>query len=379
MRGCGSRSGSSWASPVSVVRAASRIASPISRPAFSSTGSIRKFPRCSSRRARHVARTMFPGCSTGRKRRERPPRTRPRDRPCVNVSISTMALVSPWRLTARTIPSSFHSILRDEPVFLQTVNIGRGEFWRALPSIQQSHGAQALGILGPILANLDEQEQMHAALERLFEIEPRRLAEQLDGLAALAEDDLALAFTLDIDHLIDTDRSILALLPIFGLDRRSIGQFLMQPFIEFLARRLGGEKPERHVGDLILGIEPWAFRHRGRDLGPEFVDTAAVQGADHEGLAEREGLIEFPRQFEKRLGLDQIDLVEREEGLDAALLQALDDHHDFISESPAHIGQQDDGICFTGARPGAFDHRLVQTALRLEDARRVNKNDLACT
>jgi len=49
-----------------------------------------------------------------------------------------------------------------------------------------------------------------------------------DGGAAFAEHDLALAFALDKDRLLDTDRFVLALGPTVGLDRGLIGQFLMQ-------------------------------------------------------------------------------------------------------------------------------------------------------
>src|SRR5436309_8537302 len=100
----------------------------------------------------------------------------------------------------------------------------------------EPHPAVAVGIVSPVLAHLDEQEQMDRRRDHLGDLAPRIGADRLDGLAALAEHDFALAFTLDIDRLLDADRAILELFPLIGLDRRLIRQLLMQAQIELLAR-----------------------------------------------------------------------------------------------------------------------------------------------
>ena len=69
-----------------------------------------------------------------------------------------------------------------------------------------------------------------------------------------------------IDRLLDARRAVGQILPGFGLDRRLIGQFVVQPLEHLLARDLGGERAHRRVGDLVLGIEPRPLRHhRARD------------------------------------------------------------------------------------------------------------------
>src|SRR5471032_2474185 len=82
----------------------------------------------------------------------------------------------------------------------------------------------ALAVLGPVLAHLDEQEQMDLALQHLLELEPRAFAQALDLPAALAQHDRLLAGTLDIDDLGDLDAAVLELFPALCLDRGLIRQ-----------------------------------------------------------------------------------------------------------------------------------------------------------
>ena len=76
-----------------------------------------------------------------------------------------------------------------------------------------------LALFGPVLAHLDEQEQMDAAAEQFFQLLARQFADRLDGRAALAQHDRLLAVALDIDHLVDLHRAVLALFPFLGFDR----------------------------------------------------------------------------------------------------------------------------------------------------------------
>src|SRR5207249_9474157 len=73
----------------------------------------------------------------------------------------------------------------------------------------KSHPTVAFRILAPTLAHLDEQKQVHRSLDHVGDLPPRIGADRLNGMPALAEDDLTLAFALDVDRLLDTDRAIL--------------------------------------------------------------------------------------------------------------------------------------------------------------------------
>src|ERR1700719_5230612 len=105
----------------------------------------------------------------------------------------------------------------------------------------QAHFPIALRIVAPALAHFDKQEEVHWMLDGRGDVLARRRSDRLDRLAALAEDDFALAFALDIDGLLDAHGAVAQLLPDFGFDRRLIGQFLVQPQKEFLAGDLSGK------------------------------------------------------------------------------------------------------------------------------------------
>src|SRR5215207_7507880 len=120
------------------------------------------------------------------------------------------------------------------------VTLGLREARGSTPRELQPHLAVALRIVAPVLAHLDEQEEVDLGLGDLGDVAARRLADRLDGLAALAKHDLPLAFALDEDRLLDAHRAVLARLPLVGFDRRAVGQFLLQPLVDLLARDLGG-------------------------------------------------------------------------------------------------------------------------------------------
>src|SRR5450631_3526940 len=120
-----------------------------------------------------------------------------------------MALASPWRLTPSTMASSTHCIKPDSCL----PRLGRLLSGKLEPDL-----AVTFRVVPPALAHLDEQEQMHRMLDDVGDLAPRFRTDRLDGLAALAQHDLALAHALDEDRLLDTHRAVLEFLPRIGLD-----------------------------------------------------------------------------------------------------------------------------------------------------------------
>ena len=90
-------------------------------------------------------------------------------------------------------------------------------------------------------------------------------ADRLDGGAALAEHDLALALALDIDRLLDAHRAVLAV-PSTVRSRPWTGTAVPGAGAEeLLAGDLGRKLAQRRVGNLVFGIVPRSRRHvRGK-------------------------------------------------------------------------------------------------------------------
>src|ERR1700741_118596 len=82
----------------------------------------------------------------------------------------------------------------------------------------QTHGAIALRIFSPAFTHLHKQEEMHLGLNDPGNLLAGRFADGLDGLPSFAEHDLALAFALDINGLLDADVTGAQFLPDLGLD-----------------------------------------------------------------------------------------------------------------------------------------------------------------
>src|SRR5450631_2127944 len=118
----------------------------------------------------------------------------------------------------------------------------------------KTHFTVAVGVVAPVFAHLHEQEQVHWYADDLGDFFPRVSADRLDGSAALAEHDLALAFALDKNRLLDADGFVLALGPAVGLDGGLIRQFLVQLAEDFFAGDFRRQMPQRRVRHLIFGI-----------------------------------------------------------------------------------------------------------------------------
>src|SRR5260370_13845159 len=179
------------------------------------------------------ARRSRPATGSGR----RPSRLRPRS----SIPSSARSASGPGtRPTARRAPAT-------DPAALQTTarfwvpSSGRQLFFRKL----KSHFTVAVGVVAPVFAHLHEQKQMHGHTHNLGDFLARFGADRLDGGAALAEHDLALAFPFDENRLLDADGFILALGPAISLNGGLIRQVLLQPADELFPGRFG--RPEPHL------------------------------------------------------------------------------------------------------------------------------------
>src|ERR1700722_19337441 len=88
----------------------------------------------------------------------------------------------------------------------------------------EPHGTVALGVVEPLLAHLDVQEEMHGRAMGFGNVLAGGRADRLDRAPALAEHNLAVALAADEDRLLAPGRPDGLLLPLLRLDRRLIGQ-----------------------------------------------------------------------------------------------------------------------------------------------------------
>ena len=114
---------------------------------------------------------------------------------------------------------------------------------------------------------------MHLAFENLAKLDARGLADGLDGLALVAEHDLALAVAFNIDDLLNAHVAVLHVFPFFRLDMGVVRQFLMQALLDFLAGDFRCQRAHRHVGNLVFGIEPRPFRQSLRQPVDQILAT----------------------------------------------------------------------------------------------------------
>src|SRR5215813_9240983 len=118
----------------------------------------------------------------------------------IMLSVMSRLGVRSWNATdsASSISDAYSKVWNHSTFFGTFMRLFLSFFWEFQP-----HLTVAVGIVAPILAHLDEQEQMHGMAYDLGQFLPRVLADRLDGGSTLAEHDLALAFALDKDRLLD--------------------------------------------------------------------------------------------------------------------------------------------------------------------------------
>ena len=214
-------------------------------------------------------------------------------------------------------------------------------------------------------------------LADLGDFAPRRLADRLDGLPALADHDLALAFALDINRLLDADFAAAQFLPRLGLDRGLIGQFLVQPLEQFFARDLGGQLPHGRVRHLVRRIKPRTWRHA---LGEPALRSATPSPVSAEIM-----------KVESNLAFSLAILVSTSSvsrGTRSILLRIRifvgftsasrrEQRFRLLVDPLARIDQHADQVGLMRAAPGRRHHGAVEPALRRENARRSTKMSCA--
>ena len=210
---------------------------------------------------------------------------------------------------------------------------------------------------------------MDAAVEHALELGAGAGADRLDPLPAFAEHDRALARPLDIDHLLDAHAAVRPVLPLLGLDRRGVGQLVMQLQKDLLARDLGRDQRSGASDSWSSGNSQGpggkpAARCRFTSSTPSPVRPEIMKiGSKRPCREQRVG------QAEQAVAADQVDLVQREDRPAAALGKAVEDAARVVVDAARGVDQQHRLVGILGARPGRRHHRPVEPAPRRKDAR----------
>ena len=217
---------------------------------------------------------------------------------------------------------------------------------------------------------------MHFPAELVADRLARGLADLLQLRAALAEHDRLLAVALDEDLLVDDGRSVLAVLPFLGLDRRGVGEFGVELEVELFAGDFGRDHAVGGVAELVGGVVPRAFWHGRGEIGLQVRDAVAGAGRNHEyglgGEAERERLGEG----EEVVLFRKVDLVEDEDQRLGAAFDAGQGGLDAGADFRRGVDHEEGAVGILGAFPRGGDHGAVEAAVGLENPRRVDQDQL---
>src|SRR5258707_1956898 len=91
-----------------------------------------------------------------------------------------------------------------------------------------THFTIALGIFLPVFPHLDEQEEVHLALQHLLNVLLCGRAHGFDSGATFAQHNRLLAVAGDEDDMADLDAAILEIFPALGFDGEIIRELVMQ-------------------------------------------------------------------------------------------------------------------------------------------------------
>src|SRR5215475_13749122 len=94
-------------------------------------------------------------------------------------------------------------------------------------SLDIAHITDELLVFTPIFSDFDPQRQIHPSVQAPFDFLARCLANLLQAIATLADDDALLRVALDIDRSLYMQHSAVSILQLLDHDRRLIRYFLL--------------------------------------------------------------------------------------------------------------------------------------------------------
>src|SRR5690606_33118918 len=238
-----------------------------------------------------------------------------------------------------------------------------------------SQFAQGTLAVGPALAYLDVDIQVHLLVQQLDHVLPRLGCNALHVYAARAKQDGTVRFALD-HHAGGYPDAGVVLFPLFDDHGAAVRQFVAHQAEYLFPDKLGHDKAHGPVGQRVFFEHGLAFGQARADFAQQVVQLHAAQGADgHDGgVGElRHDLVAVGEHVVLAFyGIDLVDHQYRVAGLGQQGQQlriarrplARLDHMDHLVD----IGQR--------LRDHAIHHAVHGTAVPRLESRRIDKNEL---
>mmetsp|Transcript_24800 Transcript_24800/g.61076 ORF Transcript_24800/g.61076 Transcript_24800/m.61076 type:complete len:234 (+) Transcript_24800:294-995(+) len=166
-----------------------------------------------------------------------------------------------------------------------------------------------------VLADLDVQEQVHAAPEQRLQDGPRPDADLPHRGAPRAHHDLLHAHAVHHQQLLDAEVAVVVVLPAVVDGHDVVGQLLVQAVVHALAHHLDGLVDLALVRALVGVQIPRPQRRVRQEVLHQRVRALALLGADGQQLLERVDVRQLPRQdlqMDHLLGLEQVHFVQHQ-------------------------------------------------------------------
>src|SRR5690606_35899651 len=133
------------------------------------------------------------------------------------------------------------------------------------PPFFYAHVVQVSFLVSPILDNLNEELKMHVSAEKFFNISPCGSPYLLKFRSAFSDDDALLRWAFDVYRAIDLEPLRIAFIPTLGYDARHIRYFFARSSKDLFPHHLGGYRPRRLIGELVLSEDRLSLRQMLHD------------------------------------------------------------------------------------------------------------------
>src|SRR4028118_1068456 len=139
--------------------------------------------------------------------------------------------------------------------------------------------------VAPVFLHFDEEFEVRAVAEKVFDVAARLYADLLDAFSGAPDDDGLLRRALDIDDAVDAREIFALLVEALGDDRCDVWDFVARRAQNLLAHDLGAERAHGLIGQFVFGEERLLLGQVLDDFGEPLVNHVARARRERHDLA----------------------------------------------------------------------------------------------